>query len=135
MYESVDNVRIALDDLGVLRIHLDKPHKRNALDDDMVAALIDNIDVAGRDEAVRVIALTAEGDHFCSGFDIVGRNSPPNEHRPRVGSIQRRLPSQAHRLIPVMLTVQTPIVAAVRGWCAGIGFHVEIARASCRERV
>ena len=82
---------------------------------------------AGRDEAVRAIVLTAAGEHFCSGFDIVGRNSPVNEVKPRIGSIQRRLPSQAHRLVPLMLTVQTPIVAVVRGWCAGIGLHVALA--------
>ncbi len=126
-YESVENLGINLGNDGVLRVHLDKPAKRNALDDDMVAALIEAVDAAGRDEAVRVIALTAEGEHFCSGFDIVGRNSPVNEERPRIGSIQRRLPSQAHRLIPLLLTVQTPVGCAVRGWCAGIGLHLALA--------
>ena len=126
-YDPVANVVIGLGDDGILRLHLNKPDKRNALDDDMVDALIGSIDAAGRDEAVRAILLTAEGEHFCSGFDIVGRNSPVNDLRPRVGSIQRRLPSTAHRLIPLMLTVQTPIVAVVRGWCAGVGLHVALA--------
>jgi 2-(1,2-epoxy-1,2-dihydrophenyl)acetyl-CoA isomerase len=126
-YASVDNLGISLGDDGVLRLHLDKPAKRNAVDDDMVAALVDAVDGAGRDEEVRVILLTGEGEHFCSGFDIVGRNSPVNEERPRIGSIQRRLPSQAHRLIPLLLTVQTPVVCAVRGWCAGIGLHLALA--------
>jgi 2-(1,2-epoxy-1,2-dihydrophenyl)acetyl-CoA isomerase len=116
-----EHLRINTDG-GVLRLHLDKPAKRNALDDDMIAALIDAIDSAGRDESVRVILLTSEGDHFCSGFDIVGRNE--SGAKPRVGTIQRRLPSQAHRLIPVMATVQVPIVCAVRGWAAGIGLHL-----------
>jgi 2-(1,2-epoxy-1,2-dihydrophenyl)acetyl-CoA isomerase len=109
---------------GILRLHLDKPMKRNALDDDMVAVLIDEVDAAGRDESVRAILLTAEGDHFCSGFDIVGRNIGGSEQRPRIGSIQRRLPSQAHRLIAVLCTTQVPIVVAARGWVAGIGLHV-----------
>jgi 2-(1,2-epoxy-1,2-dihydrophenyl)acetyl-CoA isomerase len=116
-------------DGGVLRLHLDKPGKRNALDDDMIATLIDEVDAAGRDEAVRSILVTAEGDHFCSGFDIVGRNAadPGDERRPRIGSIQRRLPSQAHRLIPVLCTTQVPIVVAARGWVAGIGLHLAAA--------
>ena len=76
MTAPVEHLRIDRDG-GVLRIHLDKPAKRNALDDDMVAAIIDAVDAAGRDEAVRVILFTAEGDHFCSGFDIVGRNQEP----------------------------------------------------------
>src|SRR5581483_565686 len=97
-------------DGGILHLHLDKPEKRNALDDDMVATLIAEVDRAGRDEDVRCILVTAEGDHFCSGFDIVGRNAAGQ--RARVGAIQRRLPSEAHRLIPVLCTTQVPIVVA-----------------------
>ncbi|HEX6238186.1 MAG TPA: enoyl-CoA hydratase-related protein [Acidimicrobiales bacterium] len=120
-----DHLRVERRDDGVLRLHLDKPAKRNALDDAMVATLIDEVDAAGRDEAVRAILVTAEGEHFCSGFDIVGRNTAgEGERKPRIGSIQRRLPSQAHRLIPVLCTTQAPIVVAARGWVAGIGLHL-----------
>lgn len=110
---------------GVLRLVIDRVEKRNALDDDTVACLIDHVERAGRDEAVRAIVLTGAGEHFCSGFDIVGRNAAGS--RPRVGSIQRRLPSQAHRLIPAVLTVQTPVVCVVRGWAAGIGLNLALA--------
>ncbi len=126
-YLPVDHLGIALDGEGVLRLHLDKPAKRNAIDDDMIDALIDAIDAAGRDEAVRAIAITGAGDHFCSGFDLVGRNAGGDAAKPRAGAIQRRLPSGPHRLIPLMLGVQVPIVAAVRGWCAGIGLHLALA--------
>jgi 2-(1,2-epoxy-1,2-dihydrophenyl)acetyl-CoA isomerase len=124
-YESVPGLVTSLDE-GVLRFVLDRPDKRNALDDTMVAALIEAIDAAGRDEAVRAIRIGANGDHFCAGFDIVSRNTATGE-RPRVGSIQRRLPSQAHRLIPLLLDVQVPIVCAVRGFSSGIGLHVAAA--------
>jgi 2-(1,2-epoxy-1,2-dihydrophenyl)acetyl-CoA isomerase len=124
-YRSVEGLSVALDG-AVLRLQLDRPSKRNALDDTMTAGLIDAIDTAGRDEAVRCIVLSGAGDHFCGGADIVARNAPGGE-RPRVGSIQRRLPSQAHRLIPLLTTVQTPIVCRVQGWAAGIGFHLAIA--------
>lgn len=117
-------VRVSHDD-GVLRLHLDKPGKRNALDDDMVATLIDEVEAAGRDDSVRAVLVSAEGDHFCSGFDIVSRNAESG--RPSVGSIQRRLPSTAHRLIPVLCTTQVPVVVAARGWVAGIGLHLAAA--------
>src|SRR4051794_16702303 len=131
-YSSVDGVGVELDSNGVLRLELDRPQKRNALDDGMVAALIDAVDEAGRDEAVRVVMITGKGDHFCGGFDIVSRNdavgrNEPGGKKPRAGSIQRRLPLQAHRLIPLLLTVQTPVVCAARGWAAGIGLHVLLA--------
>jgi 2-(1,2-epoxy-1,2-dihydrophenyl)acetyl-CoA isomerase len=125
-----EHVRVT-QEAGVLRFHLDKPEKRNAVDDDMIAVLIDGVDAAGRDESVRAILVTAEGDHFCSGFDIVGRNAGSgeggDEARPRIGSIQRRLPSQGHRLIPLLTTVQVPVVVAARGWVAGVGLHVAAA--------
>lgn len=129
MTERSAHVRVRQDG-GVLRLHLDKPAKRNALDDDMVELLIDRVDAAGREESVRAILLTAEGDHFCSGFDIVGRNAANrgDDHvKPRIGSIQRRLPSQSHRLIPLLGTVQVPVVVAARGWVAGVGLHLAAA--------
>jgi 2-(1,2-epoxy-1,2-dihydrophenyl)acetyl-CoA isomerase len=110
----------------LLKIRLDRADKRNAFTDAMVAGLTELIEAAGNDEAIRAVLLSADGDHFCSGFDIVARNSG-NGTRPRAGSIQRRLPAQAHRLIPVMLETQVPIVAAVRGWAAGIGLAIALA--------
>jgi 2-(1,2-epoxy-1,2-dihydrophenyl)acetyl-CoA isomerase len=124
-YQSVDGLSVERDGT-VLELRLDRTAKRNALDDTMTAGLIDAIDAAGRDESVRCIVLSGAGDHFCGGADIVARNAPGGE-RPRVGSIQRRLPSQAHRLVPLMATVQTPIVCRVEGWAAGIGFHLAMA--------
>jgi 2-(1,2-epoxy-1,2-dihydrophenyl)acetyl-CoA isomerase len=112
---------------GILRLVLDKPAKRNALDDDMVATLIESVDAAGRDESVRAVLLSGAGGNFCGGFDIIGRNAPGPAARPRVGSIQRRIPSQAHRLIPLLLSVQVPVVCAVTGWAAGIGLHMAVA--------
>lgn len=67
----------------VLRLTLDRPGKRNALTDDMVAGLAEAIEAAGNDESARAILLTATGEHFCSGFDIVSRNTIDNSKKPR----------------------------------------------------
>jgi 2-(1,2-epoxy-1,2-dihydrophenyl)acetyl-CoA isomerase len=178
-YASIPGLEVQLDG-PVLRLTLDRPDKRNALDDAMVAGLIAAIDAAGRDEQVRCIVLGGNGDHFCGGADIVARNAGSSPRagdpgstadaggtadtgdagragraaaaaaadaaaaaaadadaadaggaeragRPRVGSIQRRLPAQAHRLIPLVLTVQVPVVCRVQGWAAGIGFQLALA--------
>ena len=124
-YHSVAGLDVELEG-GVLALHLNRIDRRNAIDDTMMAALIDCVDAAGRDEAVRAIVLGGRGEHFCGGADIVARNASGGP-RPRTGSIQRRLPAQAHRLVPLLLSVQVPVVGAVRGWAAGIGFQLALA--------
>lgn len=127
-YPEAEGIAVRRDG-PVLRVRLVRPEKRNALTDEMMVGLADVLDVAGRDESVRVVSLSGEGDHFCGGFDIVRRNEggPQGSPRPRVGSIQRRLPQQAHRLIPTFLSVQVPIVCAAQGWTAGIGLQMVLA--------
>jgi 2-(1,2-epoxy-1,2-dihydrophenyl)acetyl-CoA isomerase len=124
-YRSVEGLSVEVNH-AVLRLQLDRPALRNAIDDTMMAGLIDAVDTAGRDEAVRVIRITGSGEHFCGGADIVARNTG-EQRRPRVGAIQRRLPAQAHRLLPLLCVVQVPVVCAVRGWAAGIGMQIATA--------
>lgn len=128
-YDSVDGLAAALDG-AVLRLTLDRPRTRNSIDDEMMLALIRHFEAAGQDEGVRAILLSGAGEDFCAGADIVARNAPGGE-RPRVGSIQRRLPAQAHRLVPLVLSVQVPVVCAVQGWAAGLGFHLALAADFC----
>ena len=117
------------DDRGVLTLQLSRPDKRNAIDEEMMHGLVDALTEACTDESVRVIVLEGAGDHFCGGADIIARNE--GDARPRTGSIQRRLPVQAHRLIPLVLEVQVPVVCKVQGWAAGIGFQLALASDFC----
>ena len=85
------SVQAHLDERGVLTLRLDRPEKRNAIDDVMMPALIAAIESAGTD-GTRVIVLEGAGEHFCGGADIVARNAATGSGKPRAGSIQRRLP-------------------------------------------
>ncbi|MFD0690716.1 enoyl-CoA hydratase/isomerase family protein [Actinomadura fibrosa] len=126
-YASADGLRAEARG-DVLRLTLDRPGHRNTLDDVSIAALIRNLEAAATDDSVRAVLLAGAGGDFCSGFDIAGRNAAaPGAPRPRTGSIQRRLPTQANRLIPLLLDLQLPVVCAVRGWAAGIGAQIALA--------
>ncbi len=109
----------------VLQLSFDRPARRNSLTDPIVYALTDTVDAAASDESVRVIHLQGEGDHFCSGFDLAERTPGPD--RPRVGSVHRRMNSHVNRLIPAMLSCQTPIVCTARGWVIGLGLDILLA--------
>jgi 2-(1,2-epoxy-1,2-dihydrophenyl)acetyl-CoA isomerase len=112
-------------DGAVLRVRFNRPERRNSLTDPIVYALTDIVDAAASDESVRVIHLEGEGDHFCSGFDLAERTPGPD--RPRVGSVHRRMNGHVNRLIPALLTCQTPIVCTARGWVIGLGLDILLA--------
>jgi 2-(1,2-epoxy-1,2-dihydrophenyl)acetyl-CoA isomerase len=124
---SVAGLGVALD-AGVLALTLDRPDKRNAIDDVMMAGLLRALTLASTDDRVRAIVLSGAGEHFCGGADIVARNRrDPDAPKPRAGSIQRRVPTQAHHLIPLVLEIQVPVVCKVRGFAAGIGLSLALA--------
>ncbi len=125
MTNDIPELGVRLDG-PVLRIRLQRPAKRNSMTREMLARLIDCIENAPDKEEVRVIALTAEGDHFCAGMDLLSINVE-QERKPRAGDMQRRMPRGANRLIQAMLGVQVPIVCAVRGWASGLGCHLALA--------
>lgn len=110
---------------GVLRITFDRPSRRNSLDQAAVRRIIAALEAAATDDTLRVVVLSGGGDHFCTGADWVASNTPAA--RPRTGSLQRRTPLQAHRLVELLATIQLPVVCAVRGWAAGLGFQLALA--------
>ena len=128
-YDSVPGLR-AEQRGDVLALTFDRADRRNAVNDVMLDAMIGHLAAAGIDEAVRVVRIDADGPDFCAGSDLIANNAK-SERKPRVGSTQRRLPNKANRLIPLMLETQVPIVAVVRGWAAGLGFHVAMAADFC----
>lgn len=75
-------------------------------------------------ESVNGVDIRLDGPVLRCTLDRMKTRNVPSDTKPRAGSIQRRLPAQAHRLLPTLLSVQTPVVTAVRGWAAGIGFHL-----------
>ncbi|HEY7136364.1 MAG TPA: enoyl-CoA hydratase-related protein [Acidimicrobiia bacterium] len=121
--EEVDGLVVARDG-AVLRLRIDRPDRRNSLTDDIVLVMTDAIEAAGSDEDIRVIALSATGEHFCSGFDLGTRGG---DDKPRAGATQRQMRWHVNRLIPTMLETQTPIVTAATGWVVGLGLHLVLA--------
>jgi 2-(1,2-epoxy-1,2-dihydrophenyl)acetyl-CoA isomerase len=124
MRAASDPVLTTVED-GVLRIVLNRPERRNSLDGVAVRAVVTALEAAATDDALRAIVLTGAGEHFCSGADWVASNAAGE--RPRTGSLQRRTPLQAHRIVQLLLEIQVPVVCVVRGWAAGLGFQLALA--------
>jgi 2-(1,2-epoxy-1,2-dihydrophenyl)acetyl-CoA isomerase len=110
---------------GVLRIAIDRPDRKGSLDQSAIGRVVDTLEAAAIDDSLRVILLTSAGADFCSGSDWVASNE--TTQKPRTGSLQRRTPLQAHRLITLLLEIQLPVVCSVRGWAAGLGCQLALA--------
>jgi methylglutaconyl-CoA hydratase len=98
-------------DQAVARITLNRPDKRNALDDEVVAEFADALRSAGRDKAVRAVLLTGAGKDFCSGADLASLQ------RISEAGIEESMASARvmGELFIEMRRHPRPIIAAVRG--------------------
>jgi 2-(1,2-epoxy-1,2-dihydrophenyl)acetyl-CoA isomerase len=124
---SPDDTGIRVEPDGdVLRLVIARPEVRNALTDAALDVLADAVAVATTDDTTRVIAITAEGQHFCAGIDLPSVNVAPSR-RPRTGHVQRRLGTGAHRFVRAMWECQLQVVASVRGHAAGVGCNIALA--------
>jgi 2-(1,2-epoxy-1,2-dihydrophenyl)acetyl-CoA isomerase len=116
---------IVQSDRGVLRITIDRPERKGSLDVAAARRIVDTLEAASTDDALRVVVLSSRGEDFCTGSDWVAANA--SGEKPRTGSVQRRVPLQAHRIIDLLFEMQLPVVAVVRGWAAGLGCQIALA--------
>src|SRR6267143_2063204 len=96
---------------AVARITLNRPEKRNALNDALIAGLKDALDHAKSDTAVRAIVITGAGSDFCSGADLASLQKISGASLADNIDDARSL----MELFRLMRQVNVPIVAAVRG--------------------
>jgi enoyl-CoA hydratase/carnithine racemase len=98
---------------GVLLITLNRPERFNAWIEEMELQYYAAFDRAVTNEAVRAIVLTGAGRSFCPGMDIKRLAEITDQGPPYMSG---RRPQTFLRFVP------KPVVAAVNGACAGIGF-------------
>lgn len=98
-------------DQGIARLSLNRPEKRNALDEELVAEMKDALSRCAGDAAVRVVLLTGEGRDFCSGADLAAlQRSEQATVMENLADVQ-----STAALFVQMRRLPQPIVAAVRG--------------------
>ena len=66
MYNTILYSEVA----NIATITLNRPNKKNAMNDVMIIELIDVFEQLELNDDIRVITITGEGDTFCSGADL-----------------------------------------------------------------
>jgi enoyl-CoA hydratase/carnithine racemase len=95
----------------VLTLSFNRPEKMNALTRSMYAGLTQGLNDAAGDFGIRAVVLTAEGDHFTAGNDIMDfMNNPPTSDD-----------SEVAQFLAALLNFPKPLLAAVSGNAVGVG--------------
>jgi 2-(1,2-epoxy-1,2-dihydrophenyl)acetyl-CoA isomerase len=104
---------------GVVTITLNRPEKKNAINDVMWNELLDTFrTISGNTEEDRVVVITGAGGAFCSGADIsrgAARTEHGLAHMRHVGDVCLALHA-----------VPQPVIAKVPGVAAGAGLNLAL---------
>ena len=112
-------------DCGVLTLTMNRPEKRNALNLEMMQGLIDGLQRAASDDAVKVLVLTGTGAAFCAGGDVGNMaegKSFAASYEGNVDALRQKM--EAPRLLHEL---GKPTIAKVRGAAAGAGMALALA--------
>lgn len=124
-----DDVLLRHDDGGVRTLTLNRPHRKNALDDALWRALADALAAAGADRDVRALVVTGAGGAFCSGADLSG--GPRTEHPTYRMRTLTDVALLLHEL-PVPTVAKVTGVAVGAGWNLALGCDLVVATPGAR---
>jgi len=78
-------------DKNILTLTLDRPAKKNAINDSMSNEIIYALKYASQNDSVRVVVIQANGDTFCAGGDLKGMSGGTLESQstvPKLGDVE-----------------------------------------------
>ena len=104
----------------VLMIGLNRPEKRNAFTQVMLAELAKAYALLESDEFLRAGVLFAHGEHFTAGLDLV-------DVGPSIASGRNPMPEDGRDPWRLDGTWSTPLVAAAHGRCLTLGIELLLA--------
>lgn len=111
---------------GVATLRLDRPERRNAIDDAMRGEMIAALENAASDPAVCALVVTGTGTAFCAGGDVRGMRNRLAAPQEDVAFNGWRRQQRTHRAVALLHTMPKPTIAAVNGAATGLGCDVAL---------
>ncbi|MBC7984877.1 MAG: enoyl-CoA hydratase/isomerase family protein [Candidatus Obscuribacterales bacterium] len=108
-----EHVQVVVDQ-GVMIVTLNRPDKKNALNNAMYGALADALVRAEAEPSIRAVLFQAEGDAFTSGNDL-------SDFAAVAAGTLKREDMRSGSFLNGLARAQKPIVVAVQGLAVGIG--------------
>jgi enoyl-CoA hydratase/carnithine racemase len=120
---------LLVESIGRLRVlRLNRPERKNALNDELFQAITNGVRDAARDDDVWAVAITGNGDAFCSGLDLsssaVGGQDDASRKDPS-DTGDDDVADNIARLFRV--ECEKPVIAGLNGVAVGIGLSLAMA--------
>ncbi|HEX5378548.1 MAG TPA: enoyl-CoA hydratase-related protein [Phenylobacterium sp.] len=117
---------VTVADKGHVRtITLNRPDKKNALNNELAWGVVAAVDAAAQLDDVWVIAITGSGDSFCAGLDLSGgeRFSPLSTQSAQLDDISW----VGQFLLSIRKRCDKPVVGGINGVAVGAGLGLAMA--------
>jgi len=119
-----DKIKILVEKSGLTaRVILNRPEKRNSLDEEMITGLKEKIDELSEDKDVKSIVITGAGENFCSGLylDYLNKISQYDILQNKEDSLKFK------ELLCSIYNCKKPTIAVVKGYALAGGCGIATA--------
>ncbi|MDA5094010.1 crotonase/enoyl-CoA hydratase family protein [Aliiroseovarius sp. KMU-50] len=125
MTQTTQRVTIT-EDNQVATVTLSRPDKRNALDLEMIQAIVAAGEALAERKDIRAVVLAGEGDAFCAGLDLAAMPKIAQVAMQGGGIMERShgVSNLFQAVAMVWAELPQPVIAAVQGHALGGGFQL-----------
>jgi enoyl-CoA hydratase/carnithine racemase len=118
----------------VLHIALNRPDKRNAVNEEMFNELVAVAEAARDNTALAAIVVSGAGQSFCAGLDFAVHQTFAGEgaagQRPYADPADPtstgRTPGRGQRIVRAFRDAPVPVIAAIQGHAIGAGLQIAL---------
>ena len=129
---DMPDILLARAPTGVVTLTLNRPDALNAFSFAMYDELIAVLENLRHDASARVVILTGAGRAFCAGHDLgAGGTAPWVDRELGKPYIAKHSITRIAQIPLLMRSIPQPVIAAVNGAAAGLGFAFALAADLC----
>ncbi len=119
---------------GIADVRLNRPEKRNALNNDMLRALRDTATSLAENRKVVVVIISGEGGAFCAGIDLENMaemgtgdlNADSESVKNTVDNLSSGGANEAQQAAWNWQEIPQPVIAAIDGCAMGVGMDLAL---------
>ena len=110
-----ENVVLRRDVDGIAHLTLNRPKAYNALSEEVLAALIENLENIKANRSIRVVVISGNGPAFCAGHDLKQMRSKPSKE------YYDNLFETCSKFMLSIIRLPQPVIARVHGMATAAG--------------